>query len=173
MTELRFDRLAFTGGSRINQVGSLDDLLCFFEITRKYAAPLLNDVDRFLLLDRFYKRYVRIDETSEAVEAMRRVQSSLSHISASDIAWDDYNIRSGRTTLDLQEDTVAGVVSDFFRAFYLCAEAAVYCNNDDTHPFFRPVKISRSDFGSLYREDNRPVEEYDTLDGSPFWLAGT
>ncbi len=30
----------------------------------------------------------------------------------------------------------------------------------------------RSKFGGLDRENRRPLEEYDTLDGPPFWLAG-
>lgn len=173
MTELRFDRLTFTGGDLILQIGSLNDLLCFFNIIEKYAAPSLDDTDRQLVLDRLYKRYLRIDETPVAVEAMRRVQNALLHVPTSSVNWDNHHIKSGQTTFDLQEGTVAGAVSHFFKAFPRCAESTMYCNNQATHRFFRPVKICRSDFGSLDREDRRPLEEYDALDGPPFWLAKT
>ena len=173
MTGLRFDRLAFRGGDLILQVGSLDDVLCFFELIKTYAAPSLDQNDQFLLMDRLYKRYLRLEETPAAVEAMGRVQDCLSLIPISSVAWDDYNMRPGLTALDLQESTLAGVVSHFFKSFSRCASSTIFCQNDDTHPFFRPVKICRSDFGSLDRENRRPLEEYDTLQGPPFWIAGS
>ncbi len=52
------------------------------------------------------------------------------------------------------------------------AESAIYCANMATHRFSRPVRLSRSDFGSLDRQKRRPLAEYDDLTGPPFWSIG-
>jgi hypothetical protein len=41
-----------------------------------------------------------IDETPAAVEAMKRAQDRLRLIRTADIAWNNYNITPGQTTLD-------------------------------------------------------------------------
>jgi hypothetical protein len=172
LTGLRFDRLAFIGGGLINQVGSLNDVICFFKLIKQYAAPALDETDRILLLDRLYKRYLRIEGTLPAIDAMRRVEHRFTLTPSSIVYWDHDSVIHNQTALRLDGGNLSDVFLHFFERFYECANAAIYLYHQTEHGFFSPVKICRSDFGSLDREDTRPLEEYENLDGLPFWVNG-
>ena len=103
---------------------------------------------------------------------MKTVENCFSHISTLDIDWTTHGSGKRPTSFKLDTPTLADVTSQYFVRFSKCAESAIYSNDIAEHKFYKPVKISRSDFGSLDRENRRPLEEYDTLDGLPFWLAG-
>ena len=50
MTGLRFDKLAFTGGSLINQLGPVEDVVCFFKFVEIFAKRLLGRRNNFYFL---------------------------------------------------------------------------------------------------------------------------
>ena len=161
--------LAFHGGNTINELGPIADVLCFFACVERFAADVLGENGCRLVLDRLYKRYLRLEELEPAVSAMAAIQSCFATIPASQIEWVAYNISAEETRHNLNGATLADVMDEHFTRFNDCVESAFGCLQRLS--FFRPVKIIRSDFASIDREDKRPLEEYDALDGPPFWLA--
>jgi hypothetical protein len=92
MSSLRFDVIAFVGGYRINLLGSVADVMCFFYLIEKFSLPALNKKEQIIILDRLFKRYLTIEDTLIAVTAMKIVQEKFSEIPVSDIEWEEFGV---------------------------------------------------------------------------------
>jgi hypothetical protein len=172
MGSLRFDVIAFVGGDRINILGSATDVLCFFYLIKKFTAPFLNQKEQLIILDRLFKRYLTIEETPVAVNVMKFIQEKFDEIPFSDINWQEFGVDKQPKLFHETTGSLREATNNCFARFYECASSVLYIHNIQNGVFFRPVKLSRSDFGSLYEADKRPLAEYDALDKDalPFWL---
>jgi hypothetical protein len=170
MSGLRFDVVAFVGGNRINLLGSAAEVVCLFRLIEEFAAPFLDEKERLIVLDRLFKRYLTIAETPIAIDAMKTVQERFAAISIFDINWEKFGFDKQPKLFDTTTGSLRESTEDCFGRFYQCASSVLYMHNVENR-ILRPVKLSRSDFGSLYEADQRPLEEYDALVGPPFWLA--
>jgi hypothetical protein len=144
----------------------------FFLLIKKYAAHFLTQRERNLIFNRLYKKYLTIEETYLAVDTMKLVQEKFGLIEISDVDWEAYGLTGQPKSFGPAASDLAQATEEYFRRFYGCASAALYNANLAEGGFFKPVRISRSDFGSLYETEQRPLEGYDRWDGPPFWLTG-
>ena len=168
--EFHSDRIAFHGGVQTNQLGPVEDVVCFFDLLKTFAAPSLDEGGRILLLDRLYRRYVRFEETHEAVKAMRVVQHQFANIPTKNVDWAALGFGDRYTSLKLDTETLADVTGRYFAYFVECAESALYFSEKAAVPTLRPVRVARSGFAGMMREKSRPLADYDNLQGPPFWL---
>ena len=165
------DVIAVCGGDSVNQLGSASGLSAFFHCIRRFAITSLDTAEQELLLERFYKRYLRIEEVEPMLKALEVVHDCLQEMRASDVDWNKLDVDISRSGPHAPDASVADVFWSYFEQIRNAAKSSLYCFYKDPKPYFRPVKLCRGDFASLDREDKRPLEEYDALDGPPFWLA--
>lgn len=79
------------------------------------------------------------------------------------MGWDEAD-----TWLDVSRTTLADVFANFFEHFTKCVESAqVFFNS---WSIYQPVKIVIADMPEFMADKNRPLEQYDALEGKPFWL---
>lgn len=158
------EMVAFTGGPRVNQIGPVQDVVFLFDCIRRFAGEALELNARELLLDRLYRRYLRLEELEPALAAIKVVEERFRAVPTCFVEF------PSPTLVDLGRANLAEALGDTLRRLRECVGSADYEVRNTTWTY-KPVKIVRSDFASIQREKKRPLEEYDTLDGPPFWLA--
>ncbi len=167
--------IGFSGGSSIRELGPAPDVVLFFNCLRTYAEQDHPEADWSLLTDRLYRRYLRLEELDNASVLMERVRSIFSEKSAaSSIEWDSTILaNTEKSWLNPNQATLAEVFSKYFRSFSYCVESAKI-NYDalKSEPgySYEPVRIVISDLQGFARDQNKPLAEYDALEGDPFWL---
>jgi len=121
-----------------------------------------------LLTDRLYRRYLRREELASAAELMNEVRNIFARLPSSSVAWEKQRLGSVTDSqLNLNLPTLADIFAKYFYGFKkACGSALSFM---DCFKIFQPVKIVISDQPWFLLESQRPLEEYDFLEGSPFW----
>ncbi len=157
----------FHGGSSIRELGSVSDMVLFFECINFYAAKKYPETDWSLLTDRLYRRYLRLEELDEAVKLMSKVKEIFSTLPNSAIDWpEDFDLT--KTRLDKNLSTLENIFEKYFRGFFYCVKSAQL--HYETFKSYKPVRTGTTDTPYYIDDKNRPLEEYDQLEGKPFWL---
>jgi hypothetical protein len=133
-----------------------------------------SEQDWSLLSDRLYKRYLRLNELDAALILMEEVRKIFAALPSNAIDWQDYEATKATTNnrLDTSKGTLADVFEKFFEKFMRCCESAKI-----SYEMFKsyvgyeyePVRFIVTDIPWSTAENMRPLEEYDALDGEPFW----
>lgn len=156
------------GGSFLCELGPASDVVVFFRCVEKYVAKSGQEQNFKLLTDRFYRRYLRREELASAAVLMERVEQAFAQVHTNSLDWHDIGLNSTLTRLDLSQPTLAEVFAKFFSSFARCKESAeIFFNSWN---IYQPVKIVMSDQPWFMVEKNRPLQDYDELEGKPFWL---
>lgn len=164
--------VGFKGGPRIKEVGPRFDMWAFFEAV---AEKLENDDlgSRFPLVgDRLYKRYIRLEEMESVKEEMDIIKSELEKIYLDN--WletklePDETIEKMGTRLNLKAENLADLFEPFFSGFYKTYETALFFHKEDNE--YYPLKIVYTDLPYYAFDKRRPLEDYENLEGDPFWL---
>ncbi|MGF6368104.1 hypothetical protein OKW40_000854 [Paraburkholderia sp. RAU6.4a] len=85
------------------------------------------------------------------------------------IEWDAVMLQNPeRTRLNPDQATLADVFSRYFDGFIdVCDSAKSFFN---AFNMYKPVRVVISDLAGFARDKKKPLAEYDTLEGKPFWL---
>ena len=163
-------KIGFHGGCRICELGPSSDVILFFDCMKTYAEQAHANQDWSLLTDRLYRRYLRREELDRASVLMEQVRQIFAqHPADSAVKWDA--LLSGdpeRSWLNLDQPTLAEVFSKYFEGFKnACSSAKSFMNDFD---IYQPVRVVMSDLPGFARDKNKPLAEYDALEGEPFWL---
>ena len=163
-------KIGFHGGCRICELGPSSDVILFFDCMKTYVEQIHLDQDWSLLTDRLYRRYLRREELDKASMLMERVRQIFAqHPADSAVEWDA--LLSGdpeRSWLNPDQRTLADVFSKYFEGFKnACSSAKSFLNDFD---IYQPVRVVISDLPGFARDKNKPLAEYDALEGEPFWL---
>jgi len=163
MTDIGFD-----GGSFLCKLGPSTDVITFFNCVDEYVVQTQKFVDYTLLTDRLYRRYLRIEELDDAVSMMLQVEELFTKISSDTVNWEMIGRVNTDTRLDVSQGTLAGVFAKYFYHFNKCVESAqVFFNSWN---IYQPVRIVIADMPEFLTDKKRPLEQYDLLEGRPFWL---
>ena len=166
--------IGLAGGSLLSELGSKTDIHLFFDCLNTYVVAMHTEQDWSLLSDRLYKRYLRLNELDAALALMEQVRKKFAALPSNAIHWQDYEETKAATNnrLDTSKGTLADIFERFFENFVRCCESA-----KNSHEMFKsyagykyePVRFIVTDIPWFTAENMRPLEEYDALDGEPFW----
>ena len=160
--------IGFCGGGAICELGTISDVKLFFECVDFFVAKKDPEKNWVLLLDRLYRRYLREEELDEAASLMIEVQSKFLALPCSEVDWKMDLIGDRRKTwLDPTQSNLAEVFKVYFQHFAHCVESAKLFAK--SWSIYQPLKITRTELAWYMVEKSRPVEEYDLVDGEPFW----
>jgi hypothetical protein len=166
--------IGITGGSSLCELGPASDVQLFFDCLNTFVVSKHPEKDWSLLVDRLYKRYLRLDELDSAVVLMEQARKSFVNQSSEAVDWKLSIKMAPGTRLDSTKKTLVEIFENFFDHFIHCVESAK-TNYEGFKSYqgykFEPVRIVVSDQPWFIVEKNRPLEEYDTLIDKPFWLC--
>lgn len=165
--------IAFDGGSSVCELGSSEDVVAFFTCLNRFVVTEESPSSYQLLTDRLYRRFLRSEDLNAATEDMVRVKEEFQRVLTADVDWGEMGVSPRSTRLDLEMPTLAGVFKRFFACFEHCVQSA-RTNQEafSTYPGYRfePVRIVVADQPWFLVEKQRSLEEYELLQGDPFWL---
>jgi hypothetical protein len=145
-------------------------MVLFFDCLSDYAEQGHPEQDWSLLTDRLYRRYLRREELDKASALMEQARQIFAQIPAeSGVEWDPAMISNlEKSWLNPDQPTLADVFSKYFEHFAkACGSAKSF---EEAFNIYQPVRVVISDFPGFARDKNKPLTEYDALDGKPFWL---
>ncbi|MGN5479978.1 hypothetical protein ACTMU2_33565 [Cupriavidus basilensis] len=145
-------------------------MVLFFECLRIYAEQEHPDQDWSLLTDRLYRRYLRLEELDKASSLMEKARQIFAQQpAASAVEWNAKMLGSAeKSWLNPNQPTLADVFAKYFESFTTArgsAESFLQAFN-----IYQPVRVVISDLPGFARDKNKPLAEYDALDGKPSWL---
>lgn len=158
--------VGFYGGSSLRELGPSADVALFFECLDTYVAKGSGSWD--LLKDRLYRRYLKEDELNEASALMRKVKEAFAELPSSSVDWGNLLNVPNQTRLDPHQSNLMQVFFSYFEAFDYCVESAIVFLK--SWNIYQPVRLVVSDLPDFMNEKKRLLEQYDDLEGSPFWL---
>ncbi|OAI58851.1 hypothetical protein RSP795_22550 [Ralstonia solanacearum] len=161
--------IGFHGGSSLCELGTVSDVVLFFDCLRMYVESTHPEQDWSLLSDRLYRRYLREDELDAALMLMEQAKQIFStHPAATAVNWDPALLDDRqRTWLDPKLPTLADVFAKYFESFSHCVESSkIFLNS---WKMYKPVRTVIADMPDFAVEKKRPLEEYDALEGEPLW----
>ena len=161
--------IGYEGGNSIYDVGTNYDFLLFFDCLDYFVVKNHPEQDWSLLSDRLYRRYLRLEELDQAAVLMNQAQQIFSGLSSTEIDWtetlpNDKNL----SWLDPNQANLAEIFSKFFDYFTEAKESAI--SFFECFKIYQPLKIIATNLAAIAIEGDRPLQEYDDLEGKPFWL---
>ncbi|QTD94157.1 hypothetical protein [Burkholderia anthina] len=167
--------IGFSGGSSICELGPAPDVVLFFECLKIHAERAHPEQDWSLLTDRLYRRYLRLEELDQASALMENARQLFSQLPAkSAVEWDAMMLANPeKSWLNPEQPTLADVFGKYFEHFSLCVESArLNFESFKSYPgySYEPVRVVISDSAGFARDKNKPLAEYDAIEGKPFWL---
>jgi hypothetical protein len=160
--------VGFCGGSAVRELGPASDMRVFFRCVGLAVSRLPSGGDGGLLTDRLYRRYLRLEELNPATAFIAKVRAVLDDISTKSVDWKAMGWDLSSTRLNLEEPNVSHVVHRYLNGAHdLIGNAASF---EKRFQIYRPVMTIISDTPRFMIDSDRPLTEYDTLDGEPIWL---
>ena len=158
----------FYGGSLINGLGPTSDMKLFFNSITMVTAHLPKNSDKGLLTDRFYRRYLRLNDLDSVAALLAQTREIMKDIQTKDVnlenlGWNPDLSKLNRTDknfskfLEIYLDAADEIVSEargFEKMFHI----------------YKPVITIITNTPRFYVERTRPLAEYDSLEGDPMWL---
>lgn len=165
-------KIGFVGGGIICNLGTTSDLQLFFDCIEFYVAPKYPTQDWSVLTDRFYRRYLRLDELDNAVTLMKQVEKEFKQLDNNAIDTDEIKSSEIKSDLDLTKKNLFDIFSKYFKSFYSCVESAKM--EYKTFELYRPIMISITTIPYLMNYKQIPLYIFDELkpDEKPIWWTG-
>lgn len=158
--------VGFFGGAYIAELGPVADVQLFFDCTREFVFPFTSGREH-QLVDRLYKRYVRREDLSDTQKVMDKIYEAFNDVSVRKIDLSALYESTAKTRLDPNCHTLRELFFEFFPKFSRCRESAemFYKNWQE----YNALRLVISDMPRFFDEEKRDLEDYDALDGIPFW----
>jgi hypothetical protein len=161
--------VGFYGGHSVYELGTISDVALFFRAIDLHIVQACPGQDWSLLTDRLYRRYLRQDELDGSIELMDKVKNKFMALPGALAEKKEYFLEGEpETWINLELPTLADVFSGYFEGFAKACGSAV--SFADHFNIYQPVRIVISDLPWFMLESQRPLGEYDALEGDPFWL---
>lgn len=159
--------IGFDGGSSLFELGSVSDMQSFFDFIKTFVVPVYPDLDWPLLTDRFYRRYLRLEDLAPAQQLMDRVKTVFGRTPSSAVDWSNMSSPNAVTRLDPFKPNLAEIYAKYFYAFAHCRESAEISHYGRGE--YQPLKVVVTDMPRFFADQARPLREYETLEGEPLW----
>ena len=146
---VKTNMVGFCGGYDMYVSAKPVEMQTFFEAIKELSLTGPSNMEWSLVLDRLYKRYVRFEDIDQTKQIMEYCKSHLT--------------KDG-------EDESTNIFLMYFRHFFSSASSSI--SFYESFGEYLPIKISVVDLPWYLLENQRPLLEYDQLEGGPFWLRG-
>ncbi|GGF21934.1 hypothetical protein GCM10011611_29990 [Aliidongia dinghuensis] len=160
--------VGFFGGHTVHELGPAADMQAFFACVNIAASRLHLDPASLSLIDRLYRRYVRLEELQATALVIERIRAVMAAIPPQNVDWNSITPPYGATKLDISKPNLA----DLFSRYFLALDDATKSAESFYKKFgkYRPVLTIISDMPRFVIDEKRPMSDYDTLQGEPIWL---
>lgn len=165
------NHVGFHGGSSLRELGPDSDVAAFFRCLDRHSAQANGSIDYSLLTDRLYRRFIAHGDLSAAAQLMDRVRLDFENVSTEEVDWRTTGLVASITTLDLAGTNLADVFKRYFSEFDHCVNSAETFFN--SWNIYQPVRTVISDLAGFVEATERPLDDYEKLNGAPFWLGGS
>jgi len=176
MAKIETRKVAIVGSCDIHGVGPANDAVLFFDCIDWFVVPKYPNQDWSLITDKFYKRYLRLEELEPARKLMDKIRKIFSTVSSSEVEWrEDWQQEDcDKTTLNSKLPTLDLIFLEFFEGFDNVFNSIMYdFNNYGIHHTMR-LAICNGSHGLMAAttEQFRPLKQYDSLGDTdkPFWM---
>jgi hypothetical protein len=145
----------------------------FFDAIEKYSRIHDPYADYDVILDRLYKRYLRLEELSIATTLLNRIRDVLMKIVVSQEYIDFAMKNEDSTSFDIKANNLAGYFGEYFRKIEDAIKCALYNHEErkkEGRFSYKRVTICHTDIVPATIADMRPDELYDNLEGEPYWM---
>ena len=158
-------KIGFSGAFTTFQIGNKAEMQLFFDCIEEYVVKG-DDKKWMLLTNRFYRKYLKLEELDTALLLMEEVNDAFKSI----LIADAYFISELPATTKLKIDgaiTLSDVFSSYFKGFNKVIESAKisYASSGN----YRSVKVIVADMLESLKWDKLPDEEYEAVIGEPLW----
>lgn len=163
--------IGLDGGHTTYELGPVSDVVLFFSCLDLLAKRARPERDWSLLTDRLYRRYLRLDELTQAGELMELAREVFASLDSSSVEWDSSMLLDHKKTwLDAGQSNLGEVFVRYFDSFEKAKGSAV--SFFEEFGIYQVVRIIPSEMPLSIIERARPLAEYDALDDgeTPFWL---
>lgn len=166
-------KVGFIGGNTLVEVGGVVGMRAFFEVI---AAVETSDGDTSMseIVDRLFRRYVRLDDVARTRSVLISVKEKLSSWSTRDLAAELSEAERDQSGILFSECNVAAAFSKYFFAVERCLDASesslkYFSERTDIAYEYEPVMVI-SQVPAFILDRRIPLSDYDLLDGPPYWL---
>jgi hypothetical protein len=164
--------IGVTGGGSLCELGTAMDVQLFFDCLDMYIAQKQPEQDWSVLSDRLYRRYLKLEELDKATSLMNEVKRVFAGLTNKAINWQGMAVGDAKTWLDPRKGTLDQIFGKYFESFALCIESAkLSYEGFKSYPGYKyeGVRLVIADQPWFLVEKQRSLEEYDALEGAPFW----
>jgi len=140
----------------------------FFDCVNEFVVSKIHRNDWDLISDRLYRRYVRWHDLDATEHLLQLVQAELKTLSVDIVDWRNIYAPGSATNLDPTRKTLGQVFSRYFEALFGCIELVKLYGEVD---YYFPLRCCITDMLQFIEEKNRPLSDYDNLEGAPFWRS--
>ncbi|MDB5364062.1 MAG: hypothetical protein JWO51_5359 [Rhodospirillales bacterium] len=160
------EMVGFYGGFLILEIGPVADMRLFFDCIRFGMKDLPKGTDGGLLTDRLYRRYLRLEELDPATALLGQVREILKNIKTKTIDWSGF--KPDQSELDRSLPNLGALFAPYLdSALTVISDARRFHKEFDS---YKPVITIITSAPRFYVEKQRPLAEYDALEGEPMWL---
>jgi len=100
---------------------------------------------------------------------MNQVKQAFAKVPSSAVKWREATAANApESCLDSKLPTLADVFEKYFETFMTAKRSAE--SFFEAFKIYQPVRIVIADIPEFMTDKKRPLQEYDALDGQPFWL---
>lgn len=168
-------KIGFVGGGLINNLGTNSDMQLFFDCIQFYLVPKYPDLRWSLLTDRFYRRYLKLNELEQAATLMRYVEAEFKILDNNAI--DINEIKSGKikSDLDINQKSLFDIFCKYFESFNECIEYVKYYISKYGNEYrYEPVRVAITTIPYLMNYEQIPLSTFDKLNSNekPIWWTG-
>jgi hypothetical protein len=171
---MRDIKIGFIGGGTIIDLGTDGDVQLFFDCISYYVLFKYPEKDWSVLTDRFYRRYLKLEELDIAESLMKLVEEEFKQLDQEAIDWDPILSGKVKSDLDRTKKTLFDTFSQYFRAFYRCMEFAIYEYKHSSSNLYRPIMVAITTIPDVIAYEDIPLSVFDNLgaDEKPIWWTG-
>lgn len=166
-------KIGASGGGYFGDIGTKVEMKIFFNAIAKYSRIYDQYTDYDLILDRLYKRYLKLEELSTATTLLNRIKDIFAKIMVPKEYLDFAIKNEASTSFNLKANNLMIFFDKYFEAILDYIAKALY-----NHEYYKKigeysyqrVMICHTDVVPATVASMRPDELYDKLEGDPYWM---
>jgi hypothetical protein len=108
--------VGFFGGHTVHELGPTCDMQAFFACIKMIASNLGPEAYSLPLVDRLYRRYVKLDDLQATTALVAQIRASMADIRTQNIEWNTVVPFDSATRLDKSKANLVDVFEKYFSA---------------------------------------------------------